>query len=199
MPHLNANIPYQLGWVRDCYLYDDPNQKGLTECFIFGVKAVINQPLRFHCQLENGAVFWSLPLSAYVWKKDFEMLGSSEEEILPKLQWWDCQSSDISVTVFSYLQGYKVDFRSRDKNWYSGKYLFTIDDYYADLNSLPVGYADDPDSKCFHFIQLDNGRYCVSPNNFLRWHNLNFCEPYDIKNPPRYRAFGLELKAEREV
>lgn len=195
MSQLNANIPYIFAYIRDCYLFSD-KRKSLTACYIFGVKAELNRPLRFHCQLENGAVFWSLPISAFTWLEKYDVMGKTEEEILSNLEWWDCQSSDIAVTTFSYLEGYNVDYKSRCGTWYKGTYLFTIDDYYSDNNSLPVGYANDSDSKCFHVIQLDNGRFALSPNNFLRWHNLNFCEPYDLNNPPKYKAFWMELRAE---
>ena len=195
MAQLNANIPYVQGFVQDKYLYGD-NREGLTPCYIFGVKSIINRPMLFHCQLENGVVWWSLPISAFVWKKDYEEISSNDKERLSLLQYWDCQSNDISVTVFSYLQNYSVDVFNRKKEWFRGKYLFTIDDYYADNNSLPVGYAVDTDTKCFHFIRLDNGNFGIYPNNYLRWHNLNFCEPYDKNNPPKYKAFNFDLSSE---
>jgi len=196
MAQLNANIPYQKAFVRDAYLTSDFNNKELTECYIFGVKSIINKPLLFHCQLKNGALYWGVPISAFAWKKNFDILSNDENERLSLLQYWDCQSNDIAVTVFSYLQGYTVDCLNRHKKWTQGKYLFTIDDYYADANSLPVGYATDFDSKCFHFIELENGNYCAYANNFLRWHNLNFCDPYDKNNPPKYKPLNIDMKAE---
>ena len=104
------------------------------------------------------------------------------------------QSSDISVTTFSYLQGYKVDCYNRNKELMRGEYLFTIDDYYADNNSLPLGYSNDTDKKCFHIIKLENGFLCAYPNNYLKWHNLNFCEPYI--DPPKYKKNSFEWNCE---
>lgn len=196
MAQLNANIPYIEGFVRDSYLFNDDNNKELTPCYIFGVKTIINRPLLFHCQLQNGVVWWSLPLSAFVWKEDFDILADSEEERLSLLQYWDCQSNDVSVTVFTYLQNYIVDVFNRNKDWYRGKYLFTIDDYYSDNNSLPSGYAIDSNTKCYHIIKLDNGNFGAYPNNYLRWNNLNFCDPYDKNNPPKYRTFTKDLNSE---
>lgn len=135
MPQLNCNIPYIRAFVRNSYLFSNDSTE-LTECYIFGVKTIINRPLLFHCQLNNGAVFWSLPLSAYVLKKDFEKLSKEEDVRLSLLQWWDVQGNDVSCTAFTYLQGYRVDLRRRDKEWVSGTYLFTLDDYYADNNAL---------------------------------------------------------------
>ena len=196
MAQLNANIPYIEAFVRDSYLFNNENNKELTPCYIFGVKTIINRPLLFHCQLQNGVVWWSLPLSAFVWKKDFDILADSEDERLSLLQYWDCQSNDVSVTVFTYLQNYIVDVFNRNKDWYRGKYLFTIDDYYSDNNSLPSGYAIDSNTKCYHIIKLDNGNFGAYPNNYLRWNNLNFCDPYDKNNPPKYRTFTKDLNSE---
>jgi len=182
--------------VKDAYLFSDLSKKELTPCYVFGVKATINRPLSFHCQLKNGALFWNLPISAFVHKADFEPMGATEQETLSNQLWWDCQSNDISVIVFAYLQGYTVECRARNRKWYRGRYLFSIDGYHADLNHVPVGYASDTDEKVYHFIELDNGNYCAYPNNYLRWHNLNFCDPYDVANPPRYKPFSLDMKAE---
>lgn len=193
MPALNANIPYQRAWVRNEYIL---GEKGLTPCYIFGVKSILNKPMLFHCQLNNGALYWSLPISAFVHKEKFQLLGTTEKQILSNLQYWDCQSSSVAVTVFSYLQGYTVDYRARNMKWYRGKYLFTIDNYFDDNNSLPLGYASDSDSKCTHFIELDNGNYALSPNTYLRFLNSNFVDPYELENPPRYRANNFDLRAE---
>lgn len=186
MSSLNANIPYINCYVRESFLYQN-NQDSLREVYIFGVKAQMNRPLLFHCQLDNGAVWWSLPISAFVHKKDFERMGDTELERLQNLEVWDCESNDIAVTTFSYLQHKKVEIRTVQKQWYLGTYLFTIDNYDGDLNSLDVGYANDTDAKCFHIIQLDNGNYAAYPNNMLRWHNPNHAIPFDKENPPKYK------------
>ena len=196
MAQLNANIPYIEAFVKDRYLYDDPNNNNLTPCYIFGVKTIINRPLLFHCQMDNGVVWWSLPLSAFVWKKDFDNLSDNENERLSLLQYWDCQSNDVSVTVFTYLQNYTVEVFNRNKEWYKGTYLFTIDDYYSDNNSLPSGYAIDSNTKCYHILKLDNGNFGAYPNNYLRWNNLNFCDPYDKTNPPKYKSFNQTFNSE---
>lgn len=196
MPHLNANTPFVRCYVRGSYLYSQPNNKEVVECYIFGVKSILNKPLLFHCQLQNGAIFWGLPISAFVWKKNYKKLSIDEGKRQSLLQWWDMQSNDISVTVFAYLQDAVVDLFNRDKRWMRGRYLFTIDDYYADLNSTPLGYATDLSSKCFHITKLDNGNFAAYPNNYCRFHNLNFVDPYDKKNPPKYRPLSIEVSSE---
>ena len=194
MSQLNANIPYQEAWVRNCFLFSDWSNKELTKCYIFGVKVVLNKPLLFHCQLENGVVWFSLPIHAFVHRELFEKPCDNEQELLSLLQYWNMQSSDCAVTTFSYLQGYKVDCFNRNKEWMRGEYVFTIDDYYSDNNSLPLGYANDADKKCFHIIKLENGFYCAYPNNFIRWFNLNFVDAYD--KPSKYKRNSWDWSAE---
>jgi hypothetical protein len=190
----NTNIPYQNCYVRDCFLYNDLTNSDLTECYIFGAKAIMNRPIGFHCQTVNGAVFFSLPISAFVHSKDFEVISKDENKRLSLLSWWDTQGELISSTVFTYLEGYPVDFMNRNKEWRRGRYLFTLDD--ISINGIGYATPSDADSKCHHFIKLDNGNYCLSPNNFLRWHNLNFVTPYELNSPPAYHRAEFDLRSE---
>lgn len=185
---MNINIPYQEAFVRSKFLFQDGSED-LVACYIFGAKILINQPLLFHCQLENGAIFWSLPIHAFVHDKSYKKEVEDEKELLSLLQYWNMQGSKGEAIIFKYLEGYTVECFNRNKNWIKGKYLFTIDDFDG-------GYSEDPDSKCFHIIKLENGFYCAYPNNYIRWHNLNFCEPFDKENPPKYKANKIKWNAE---
>jgi hypothetical protein len=138
-----------------------------------------------------------MPISAFVHAEDYEILSENENERLSMLESWDCQSNDIAVTTFAFLQNHKVDVFCRDKQWRSGIYITTIDDYEGDLNQLNVGYSNDQDSKCFHFIALDNGNFAAQPNNLLRWHNADFIVPYPKDSPPRLKIFSKQLSSER--
>ena len=195
MANLNANTPYI-----SCYILKDfTGYSENLEGYIFGVKSMINRPLHFHFQSKIGAIFWNLPISAFIHTAKFELLSKNFNKRLSLLESWDCQSNNIAVTNFSFLQNRKVEVFCRDKKWRSGKYLFTIDDYEGDLNELNVGYSNDQDSKCFHFIKLDNGNFCVQPNNLLRWHNADFIIPYDKKNIPKFKVFKEQLSSENLI
>jgi hypothetical protein len=193
---INTNVPYQNCFVRNSFLFNDETNRKLTECYIFGAKAIMNRPIGFHCQLNNGAVFFSLPISAFVHKKDFEFMGDDETERISLLSWWDTQGEFIFSNVFTYLEGYRVDCKSRDKKWRSGVYLFTLDD--LSVNGIGYATSNDSDSKTHHFIKLDNGNYCLMPNNYLRWHNANFVTPYDLDNPPKYHRNVFDLRSEND-
>jgi len=190
------NIPYIECYVRDAFLYNDFANKELSKCYIFAVKTLINRPLLFQIQIDNGAIFQGLPIHAFVHRKDFVKPIEDEHKLLSLLQWWNMQSNDATVIKYTYLDGYAVDYYNRDKVWTRGKYLFTIDDYYPNVNNLQVGYAEDPDSKSFNIIELENGFYAAAPNNYLRFHNLNFVEPFDLKNPPKYKPNSIKWDCE---
>jgi hypothetical protein len=172
MAQLNANTPYIECFIRNKYIFGEGDD-GLTEGYIFGVKSMINRPMHFHFQASFGAVFWQMPISAFCHKEDYDKLSDNEQTRLSLLQTWDCQDNDIAVTTFGFLQNRRVDIFCRDRVWRSGQYVFTIDDYEGDLNELNIGYANDQDSKCYHFLALDDGNYAIPPNNLLRSEDID--------------------------
>ena len=192
MAQLNANTPYVQAKIRKYHTGASEDYEG----YIFGVKSMLNRPLHFHFLSSIGAIFWNMPISAFYHEDDYDILSESEETRLSLLQTWDCQSNNIAVTTFAFLQNKRVDVRCRDKVWRSGHYLFTIDDYEGDLNELNVGYSNDQDSKCYHFIILEDGNFCVQPNNLLRWHNPDFIVPYDKDNLPKLKINKDQLSSE---
>lgn len=193
---MNNNVPYILAYVRDAYLFNfEGVSTGITECYIFGVKCLLNKPLSFHCQLENGAVFWGLPISAFVTKKEYERWdqGREEEFVINEALWWNCQSNDCDVTTFHYLEGSKGELRSRTGKIRKGTYLFTVDDF-SDNRKIQIGYSQDPDSKCFHVFAMEDGWFAAYPNDKIRWINPNFVDNELVI--PKYKAYQQELRAE---
>ena len=82
--------------------------------------------MHFHFQCEFGAIFWMMPISAFCNGEGYDKLSDDEQTRLSLLQTWDCQSNNIAVTTFGFLQNKKVDVLCRDHKWRRGKYLFTI-------------------------------------------------------------------------
>lgn len=183
MAQLNVNTPYIKCLLRKEFNGLEENLEG----YIFGAKSLINYPLLFHFQGSNGAIFWNVSINYFCWKEKYEVLSDLEEKRLQLLESWDCQSNAITATCFKFLEHKMVDVFCRDKKWRRGTYVFTLDDYEGEPNEINVGHSNSLDSKCFHFICLDDGNICLQPNNLCRWHNADFIVPFDLKNPPRIK------------
>lgn len=180
MSFLVANVPPQRVWIKKEYLYD--HQKGhgeLVEGHWVTVKSIRNRALYFETYIyETGAMFDKLPLSAFVWKKDYEGNMPLEE-----IQLWDCFSYHISVISKQNNGTGKCKYMAPSKKWYIGDYLFTIDSCSPDKNIIDDGYSEYPEQhKSFNIIKLDNGHFAAQPNNRVIFYDKSL-SPDDLKFP----------------
>ena len=179
MAYLNANIPPIYCKIRTEYLYDlDMDKKGERECVIFGLASISGRALLFHILLPNGAVYYRLPISAFFQKR----FSRSEvpDMSVDELQLWNCFSYWPSVHVFDFLAGVDGKYRGKDKNFYSGNYLFTVDWAHPEPNILDVEHSQIPqEHKCAHILALDNGNFAAQPNNRILWHVNNYTTDND--------------------
>lgn len=166
MAFLVANIPPIHCWIRKEFLYDFEKGHGEYEpCIWVSLKSIRGQAFRIEAYLPNyGALYDKLPLHAFVSRK--ENLDEKNFLTLDTLQIWDCFSYDITVIQKSFLKNLTCKFYAKNKNFYSGNYLFTVDNASPDQNILDTTYSEFPeDHKSFNFIELYNGQYAAQPNN----------------------------------
>lgn len=165
MPHLNADTPLLYCHLRREFLYDQQRGHGETVPFVvFGVASVPGRALMFHGLTEEGACIYRLPITALVHRPDAPRLP------LDVLQLWDCLSAEVSVTEYDYLKLLRVRTVLKDRQWYDGVYLFTVDWTGSSM-------ADNPGEgghKCAHILQLENGCYAAQPNNRIQWFEPSF-------------------------
>lgn len=134
-------------------------------CVIFGLASLPAQTPLFHFQLEDGGIWWRMPISAFCHKPEAKPLPLTE------LVLWDSFSYDVSVIRFDWLTNARMEYVSRTKQKYWGRYLFTID--WAD--STGSNFAEVAGQhKCGHVIELANGNYAIQPNNRLLAFNPSF-------------------------
>ena len=170
MAYLNADIPPIYCKVRTEYLYDmDEARRGEKDCVIFGIASISGRALLFHIMLPNGAIYYRLPISAF-FQKHLQRTEVPDMQV-DSLQLWNCFSYYPSVHKFNLLSNVNCKYRGKDKNFYKGTYLFTVDWAHPETNVLDVEHSEIPqEHKCAHIIQLDNGNYAAQPNNRILWH-----------------------------
>lgn len=166
MAFLNANIPPIEAFVRSNFLQ---NRTEFTKddvylpCLIFGVSSVPHRAPLFHFILEDGGLWWRMPIHAFCWKE------GSEQIDLHQLVLWDSFSSYVSVFSFDYMREKRMLYVDRNRNEHKGHYMFTLDWYADDPNTLDSGFSEIPGQhKCGHVIKLDNGNFAIQPNNRVR-------------------------------
>ena len=174
MAYLNANTPTLYCKVRKEFLYDLKQHHGESEdCVIFGLASIPGRSVLFHCMLPNGAVFYRLPISAF-FQKSYDRTEVPDMS-LNALELWDCFSYYPSVHQFDFLNGIKGKYLGKDKKFYHGNYLFTVDWAHPENNILNTEHSEIPDEhKCGHVLELDNGNYAIQPNNRILWNASNF-------------------------
>ena len=169
MSYLNANIPIQYAQIKKEYLYDLTRHVGEVEdCIIFGITSLTGRAILFHAIMENGAVFYRLPISAFI-QRGFDR-SQVPEQRLDELELWNSFSYYPAVTTWDILTAASGKYIGKDKKWYHGKYLFTVDWGHPDANILNSDHSEIPhEHKCAHIIALDNGNYAAQPNNRCIW------------------------------
>jgi hypothetical protein len=170
MSYLNANIPPIYCKIRREYLYDLKLHMGESEeCVIFGIASITGRAILFHILLPNGAVYYRLPISAF-FQKRFSRAEVPDMSI-DSLQLWNCFSYYPSITTFDFLSSQHGKFLGKDKKFYKGKYLFTVDWAMPEPNILDTDHSEIPqEHKCAHILELSNGNYAAQPNNRILWH-----------------------------
>ena len=170
MAYLNSNIPPIYCKIRKEYLYDLKEHMGESEdCVVFAITSIPGRAILFNIMLPNGACYWRLPISAF-FQKTYDRTSVPDMQA-NELQLWNCFSYWPSIHKFDWLADLDGKFLGKDKKFYHGQYLFTIDWAHPDTNILNVEHSEIPqEHKCAHVLALANGNYAAQPNNRILWH-----------------------------
>jgi len=185
MAYLNANIPATYAQIRREYLYDLSGHVGEAEnCVIFGMASITGRALLFHAIMENGAVFYRLPISAFI-QPGFDVKKVPRPR-LDELELWNCFSYYPAITTYDILASQSGKYYGKDKKWHRGAYLFTVDWAHPESNIVDTDHSEIPhEHKCAHILALDDGNYAAQPNNRLIWNIPSFTVkeevPFDWK------------------
>ena len=161
MPELNASIPAIECYVRGNFLRNqqDGHDK-VFPCYVFGVASIPDRVPMFHFLMEDGGIWWRMPMNAFCWKQDAPVM-EIHDQIL-----WNSFSPYIAVTVFDQLRGMRMEYSDRNRKKHQGFYVMTFDWHWPEANTTNVGWSENPGQhKCGHLIKLDNGNFAIQPNN----------------------------------
>jgi hypothetical protein len=186
MAYLNANIPpiYCQDTEGVSYMILKNIMEKAKTVWSSASASITGKALLFHIMLPNGAVFYRLPISAF-FKKHISRSEVPDMSV-DSLQLWNCFSYYPSVHCFDWLSGISGKFLGKDKKFYKGQYLFTVDWAHPETNILNTEHSEIPqEHKCAHIIELENGNYAAQPNNRIIWH----VNSYTTKNNwPDYKV-----------
>ncbi len=143
MAYLNANIPPLYAQIRKEFLYDNKKHHGEVEdCILFGITSLTGRAILFHAIMENGAVFYRLPISAFI-QRGFQPQTVPIKR-LDELELWNSFSYYPAITTWDILTASSGKYIGKDKKWYHGKYLFTVDWGHPDANILNSDHSEIP-------------------------------------------------------
>jgi hypothetical protein len=169
---LNINIPHFYCYMRKEHMYQHQSHIGeYVKVTVFGARSVSDRALLFHVLTDDGIVRSNVPL---------HMLCHAEYApniSLDYLQLWDCFSVNCTTITYDYLKNSRAKVVFKDKTEHWGDYMMTFDWYDNSYSDEPTQY------KCLHMIKLDNGCYCLQPNNRIFWKHMSFVTKPFPKNP----------------
>lgn len=176
MAELNASIPPIEGYVRGNFLRDQKDSHNTYyPCVIFGVASVKARSPLFHFLMEDGGLWWRMPINAFCIKPNVK------EVDIHNLVLWNSFSPYVSVTKFEALANMRMIYTDRQKNKISGKYLFTLDWHNPESNIIDTGFSETPGQhKCGHVILRDDGNFAIQPNNRVRLLDPSFTTKKDL-------------------
>ena len=117
MPELNANIPAIECFVRGNFLRNQQDSHDLKfPCNIFGVASLSDRVPMFHFLMEDGAIWWRMPINAFCWKEDAPELDIHDQVL------WNSFSPYVTITVFHSLRGMRMEYLDRHKKKHQGEY-----------------------------------------------------------------------------
>jgi hypothetical protein len=181
MSQLICNLPSQKVWVRKEYLRDLKDGHGeFVEGVWVSAKSIPGRAFYFETYLpEYAALYDKLPISAFVSsprvpKPDLD---------LPNLQFWNCMDYGIRCIVKQHISTMDFEIYNRNYEVMKGQYLFTLDNFHADPDTIDTNVSEIPqEHKSHNCILLENGQFCLYPNNRMRVYDLSIT-PETPKKP----------------
>lgn len=181
MSHLICNLPNQKVYVRAEYLYDlDKGHGEFVEGHWVTAKSIAGRAFYFETFLpEYGALFDKLPISAFLSQPKLP----DPDLDLPNLQFWNCMDYGVTCIHKQFISSMDFEIRPRSFENLMGTYICTLDNYHVSTDEIDYSTSEVPaEHKSFNLLELENGQYCLYPNNRMRVYD-NSLTPPEPKTP----------------
>ena len=193
MAGLICNLPSIEVWVRKEYLRDLDD--GFGE-FVKGVwvtaKSIPGRAVSFETYLPDyGALFDKLPISAFVSRPEVPKTDMD----LANLQFWNCMDYGVVAVQKQFISTMEYEVYTRDHGIQKGAYICTLDNYHYDCDQIDYSTSETPaEHKSSNLIELDNGQYCLYPNNRTRIFDNSLSPKKPLK--PDFKVSTIEYQVE---
>ena len=167
MSTLITNLPSYEVWVRKEYLTDHKSGHGeFTKGVWVSAKSIPGRAFYFETYLpEYAAMFDKLPISAFVSSPK----TPNPDMTLHNLQFWNCMDYGVVAVQKQFIGSMHYEVYTRDFGTQTGTYVCTLDNYHSDVDAIDYSTSEIPaEHKSHNIIELDNGQYCLYPNNRMR-------------------------------
>jgi hypothetical protein len=153
---MNCSIPRFFAKLRAEFAYNlEKGHGGFINVAVFGICAIPETALTFHVLTDTGAQIGRVPIHALCWSEE------APSRSLETLELWNVMSPYVSVVQYEYLQAMTCYPYLKTGEKVRGEYMLTVDWFGTEV-------ADEPGDggwKCGHLIKLDEGNFCLQPNN----------------------------------
>ncbi len=153
-------------FIKESVLFNEDSSKtNLVPATIFCISSYEKEALTFGVYLDNGSVFFYIPIHKISFKED-----SLFDYQLNELIYNNNEAATCSVNYFEYLKktNPKIYLKKIDK-WINCNYILTIDWYQG--NDL------------MHLVALENGQFACMPS-----HKINFAGKEVFENYKKIKS-----------
>jgi hypothetical protein len=102
---------------------------------------------------------------------------------LPDLQFWNCMDYGVTCIQKQFIGSMDFEVYTKNHGRMRGQYIATLDNYHVHADEIDYSTSEQPEEhKSFNLLELENGQYCLYPNNRMRVYD-NSLTPKEPKQP----------------
>lgn len=195
MAYINSDIPLFTSWLDTSFLYNK-NVRETGEFIpveVFGFTSLNRRCGLFSVMTEMGSIHTRVPIHYLNDKLPEDGLTNYP---LDWLELWDSYSPYFSVHRYEYLKNSACRILLKDKKWYDGKYLMTIDWSYGP--EFQTGQSENPGGhKQGHLLIGEGGQYFLQPGNRIVWRDGGAWIGSELKGHEKWIVFNKEFSCEQ--